>query len=54
MHKAFWDILESELNDDPPVYEQAIKLLVEIREVTRPYSPLTPSSIYFLVPTTCE
>lgn len=37
MHKAFWDILESELNDDPPVYGQAIRLLVEIREVTLPY-----------------
>uniref|UniRef100_A0A3Q3W150 Uncharacterized protein n=1 Tax=Mola mola TaxID=94237 RepID=A0A3Q3W150_MOLML len=33
MHKAFWDILESELNDDPPVYGQAIKLLEEIREI---------------------
>ncbi|XP_020509324.2 T-complex protein 11-like protein 2 [Labrus bergylta] len=32
-HKAFWDILESELNDDPPVYDQAIKLLEEIREI---------------------
>lgn len=36
MHKAFWDILESELNDDPPVYGQAIRLLEEIREVTLP------------------
>lgn len=36
MHKAFWDILESELNDDPPVYGQAIRLLEEIREVTFP------------------
>lgn len=33
VHKAFWDILESELNDDPPEYEQAIKLLEEIREI---------------------
>lgn len=33
MHKAFWDILESELNDDPPVFGQAIRLLEEIREV---------------------
>ncbi|KAM6962147.1 T-complex protein 11-like protein 2 [Tautogolabrus adspersus] len=33
VHKAFWDILESELNDDPPVYGQAINLLEEIREI---------------------
>lgn len=33
MHKAFWDILESELNDDPPVFGQAIRLLEEIREI---------------------
>lgn len=37
MHKAFWDLLESELNDDPPSYGQAIRLLEEIREVTFPY-----------------
>lgn len=34
VHKAFWDILESELNDDPPEYGQAIRLLEEIREVS--------------------
>lgn len=34
MHKAFWDILESELNDDPPVFGHAIRLLEEIREVS--------------------
>ncbi|XP_034529964.1 T-complex protein 11-like protein 2 isoform X1 [Notolabrus celidotus] len=33
VHKAFWDILESELNDDPPEYGQAIKLLEEIRGI---------------------
>ncbi|XP_057711429.1 T-complex protein 11-like protein 2 [Corythoichthys intestinalis] len=33
VHKAFWDILESELNDDPPEYQQAIHLLDEIREI---------------------
>uniref|UniRef100_A0A672I6Z1 T-complex protein 11-like protein 2 n=1 Tax=Salarias fasciatus TaxID=181472 RepID=A0A672I6Z1_SALFA len=32
LHKAFWDILEAELNDDPPQYGQAISLLQEIRE----------------------
>ncbi|KAK2892768.1 hypothetical protein Q8A67_012756 [Cirrhinus molitorella] len=31
VHKAFWDCLESELNDDPPEYDYAIKLLEEIR-----------------------
>lgn len=33
VHKAFWDVLESELNDDPPEYGQAIRLLEEIREI---------------------
>ncbi|KAA8580236.1 hypothetical protein FQN60_005771 [Etheostoma spectabile] len=33
VHKAFWDILESELNNDPPEYGQAIRLLEEIREI---------------------
>lgn len=33
LHKAFWDILEAELNDDPPQYGQAISLLEEIREM---------------------
>lgn len=33
VHKAFWDHLESELNEDPPEYEHAIKLFEEIREV---------------------
>nr|XP_020455307.1 T-complex protein 11-like protein 2 [Monopterus albus] len=33
VHKAFWDILESELSDDPPEYGQAIRLLEEIREI---------------------
>ncbi|NWI23278.1 T11L2 protein, partial [Sula dactylatra] len=33
VHKAFWDHLESELNEDPPEYEHAIKLFEEIKEV---------------------
>ncbi|XP_027128187.1 T-complex protein 11-like protein 2 [Larimichthys crocea] len=33
VHKAFWDILQSELNDDPPEYGQAIRLLEEIKEI---------------------
>uniref|UniRef100_A0A3Q2VZ22 T-complex 11, testis-specific-like 2 n=1 Tax=Haplochromis burtoni TaxID=8153 RepID=A0A3Q2VZ22_HAPBU len=32
LQKAFWDILEAELNDDPPEYGQAIRLVEEIRE----------------------
>lgn len=34
VHKAFWDHLESELNEDPPEYEHAIKLFEEIKEVS--------------------
>lgn len=34
VHKAFWDCLETELNDDPPEYDYAIKLLEEIRDVS--------------------
>ncbi|XP_046878681.1 T-complex protein 11-like protein 2 isoform X2 [Hypomesus transpacificus] len=33
VHKAFWDSLEAELNDEPAEYEHAIKLLEEIREI---------------------
>lgn len=33
VHQAFWDLLESELNADPPEYEHAIKLFEEIREI---------------------
>uniref|UniRef100_A0A3P8V3X4 T-complex 11, testis-specific-like 2 n=1 Tax=Cynoglossus semilaevis TaxID=244447 RepID=A0A3P8V3X4_CYNSE len=33
VHKAFWDILESELSDDPPEYGHAVRLLEEIREI---------------------
>ncbi|XP_030881502.1 T-complex protein 11-like protein 2 [Leptonychotes weddellii] len=32
VHQAFWDVLESELNAEPPEYEHAIKLFEEIRE----------------------
>ncbi|XP_077450083.1 T-complex protein 11-like protein 2 isoform X2 [Stigmatopora argus] len=33
VHNAFWDSLESEINNDPPEYKQAINLLEEIREI---------------------
>ncbi|KAJ8262009.1 hypothetical protein GJAV_G00161050 [Gymnothorax javanicus] len=42
VHKAFWDCLESELNDDPPEYEHALKLLEEIREIL--FSFLNPGA----------
>ncbi|VVC37819.1 Hypothetical protein CINCED_3A016320 [Cinara cedri] len=32
MHKAFWEILHQQLNNDPPEYSQAMILLTEIRE----------------------
>ncbi|KAM8939169.1 T-complex protein 11-like protein 1 [Pelodytes ibericus] len=32
LHKAFWDCLESQFAEDPPVYDQAIILLGEIKE----------------------
>lgn len=34
VHKAFWDLLESGLNEDPPEYEHAIKLFEEIKEAS--------------------
>uniref|UniRef100_A0A8C6WX28 T-complex 11, testis-specific-like 1 n=1 Tax=Neogobius melanostomus TaxID=47308 RepID=A0A8C6WX28_9GOBI len=33
MRRAFWDCLESQLNEDPPSYDHAIKLLAEIKEI---------------------
>lgn len=33
LHKAFWDYLEAQLNEDPPSYINAIKMLAEIKEV---------------------
>ncbi|XP_061494913.1 T-complex protein 11-like protein 2 isoform X2 [Rhineura floridana] len=33
VHKAFWDRLEEDLNEDPPEYEHAIKLFEEIKEI---------------------
>lgn len=32
LHKAFWDVLRSQLESDPPQYEHAIQLLSEIKE----------------------
>lgn len=33
VHKAFWDCLEAQLNEDPPTYDHSIKLLGEVKEV---------------------
>ncbi|XP_019406877.1 PREDICTED: T-complex protein 11-like protein 1 [Crocodylus porosus] len=32
VHKAFWDCLEAQLNEDPPTYDHSIKLLGEVKE----------------------
>ncbi|XP_048340958.1 T-complex protein 11-like protein 1 [Sphaerodactylus townsendi] len=32
VHKAFWDCLEAQLKEDPPLYDHAIKLVGEIKE----------------------
>ncbi|KAM4677524.1 T-complex protein 11-like protein 2 isoform 1-T4 [Discoglossus pictus] len=42
VHKAFWDCLETELHDDPPKYEHAIKLFNEIKEILLSF--LTPGT----------
>lgn len=34
VHQAYWDVLESELNAEPPEYDHAIKLFEEIREAS--------------------
>lgn len=57
LHKAYWDILESELNDDPPEYGQAIRLLEEVREVSRAgfdvHSLTRCSELTSLLPSAC-
>lgn len=32
VHKAFWDVLQAQLNEDPPNYTQAMILLNEVKE----------------------
>merc|ERR1711935_8499 len=32
VHQAFWDVLASELSEEPPIFNQASSLLTEIRE----------------------
>jgi len=33
MHKAFWDILEEQIKSDPPQYDQALVLLMEVKQM---------------------
>ncbi|XP_036025753.1 T-complex protein 11-like protein 2 isoform X2 [Onychomys torridus] len=40
VHQAFWDVLEADLNAEPPQYEYAIRLFEEIREILLSF--LTP------------
>lgn len=37
VHKAFWDCLSVQLSEDPPTYDHAIKLVGEIKEVSKNY-----------------
>lgn len=33
MHKAFWDLLESEIKEDSPKYTHALSLMAEMKKV---------------------
>ena len=33
MHKAFWDILKTQIESEPPCFNHAIQLLADIKEV---------------------
>ena len=33
VHKAFWDKLREEINQEPPVFSQAMSLIEEVKEV---------------------
>lgn len=35
MHKAFWNLLAEQLDEDPPIYTQAFVLLKEIKDVIK-------------------
>lgn len=34
VHRAFWDILQEQLNSDPPNYDHAVILLEEVKTVS--------------------
>ena len=33
MHKAFWDVFQERITEDPPDYSQAVVLIREVKEV---------------------
>lgn len=37
MHKAFWDVLEGQLSENPPSYNHAIKLLLRSKRLCCPF-----------------
>lgn len=45
MHRAFWDILRSSLDCDPPDYEPALRLLEEVKQVCDLFGYLLSSII---------
>ena len=40
MHKAFWDLLQEQIDCDPPEYSQALVLLTEVKQML--FSVLLP------------
>lgn len=48
MHKAFWELLREQLNNDPPEYSQAMILLKEIQEVCMIIIVFIQFSIYII------
>lgn len=34
MHKAFWDLLRQQLAQEPPCYDHAMQLLLDVKEVS--------------------
>lgn len=34
VHRAFWDVLQEQLNSDPPNYDHAVILLEEVKTVS--------------------
>lgn len=34
VHRAFWDVLQEQLNSDPPNYDHAVILLEEVKAVS--------------------
>ena len=34
MHRAFWDVFQEKITEEPPDYSQAVVLIQEVKEVT--------------------